>query len=85
LLESAAHLNAVNKQPGALAGDILYSAEQIAEFIYGDKKLRRKVYNLIETGRLPHFRLGASICSRKSSLLIWITEQENSLARSQSS
>jgi hypothetical protein len=76
LLESAAHLNAVNSQPGALYGDILYGAAQIAEFLYGDRKFRRKVYNLVETGTLPVFRLGTTICVRKSSLLDWITGQE---------
>jgi hypothetical protein len=76
LLESAAHQTTANSLPGVLAGDILYGADQIAEFLYGDKSFRRKVYNLVETGRLPHFRLGASICSRKSVLLRWITDQE---------
>ncbi len=64
------------KQPGSLAGDILYGADGIAEFLYGDGKLRRKVYNLVETERLPHFRLGATICARKSVLLAWIVGQE---------
>jgi hypothetical protein len=65
-----------SKQPGSLAGDILYGADGIAEFLYGDGKLRRKVYNLVETARLPHFRLGAVICARKSVLLAWIAAQE---------
>lgn len=61
---------------GTLAGDILYGADGIAEFLYGDRKLRRKVYNLVETERLPHFRLGAVICARRSVLLGWIKSQE---------
>jgi hypothetical protein len=61
----------------SLAGDILHGAEGIAEFLYGDRKLRRKVYNLVETARLPHFRLGSVICARKSVLLAWITAQES--------
>jgi hypothetical protein len=60
----------------SLAGDILYGAYRIAKFLYGDGKLRRKVYNLIETERLPHFRLGATVCARKSVLMAWIAEQE---------
>jgi hypothetical protein len=60
----------------SLAGDILHGADGIAEFLYGDSKLRRKVYNLVETERLPHFRLGAAICARKSVLLAWIEQQE---------
>jgi hypothetical protein len=61
---------------GTLAGDVLYGADGIAEFLYGDSKLRRKVYNLVENARLPHFRLGAVICARKSVLLKWIETQE---------
>jgi hypothetical protein len=61
-----------------LAGDILHGADGIAEFLYGDRKLRRKVYNLVETARLPHFRLGAVICARRSVLLDWIQAQESS-------
>jgi hypothetical protein len=64
--------------PATLGDDTLYGADQIAEFVWGDKKFRRKVYNLVETNRLPHFRLGAGVCSRKSVLLEWIAEQENS-------
>jgi hypothetical protein len=66
---------------GSLAGDILHGAEGIADFLYGDGKLRRKVYNLVETARLPHFRLGAVICARKSVLLSWIAEQESGLKK----
>jgi hypothetical protein len=65
-----------------LAGDILYGADGIATFLYGDGKLRRKVYNLVETERLPHFRLGAVICARKSVLLKWIETQEVRPSRS---
>lgn len=64
---------------GSLAADILYGADGIAEFLYGDRKLRRKVYNLVETARLPHFRLGAVICARRSVLLEWIQAQERAL------
>ena len=46
-----------------LACDILYGADGIAEFLFGHRKHRRKVYNLVETTRLPHFRLGATICA----------------------
>src|SRR5438105_1690545 len=62
--------------PPTLAGDILYGADAVAEFLFGDRKHRRKVYNLVETNGLPHFRIGASICVRKSVLLIWISDQE---------
>jgi hypothetical protein len=60
----------------ALGGDILHGADGIAAFLYGNAKHRRKVYNLVETNRLPHFRLGAVICARKSVLHSWIMAQE---------
>jgi hypothetical protein len=77
LVEMAREFAAGPGQAGrSLAGDILYGADGIAEFLYGDRKLRRKVYNLVETARLPHFRLGAAICARRSVLLAWIKTQE---------
>jgi hypothetical protein len=79
LLESAAHPQAASGPAGALARDILYGAGEIAEFLYGERKFRRKIYNLIASDRLPHFRLGTSICGRKSMLVNWIAKQENSL------
>jgi hypothetical protein len=77
LLEMARDFAAGPRQAdGALAGDILHGAHGIAEFLFGDRKLRRKVYNLVESGRLPHFRLGVVICARRSVLLSWIKTQE---------
>jgi hypothetical protein len=61
---------------GSIAEDILYGADSIAAHLYGNSSHRRKVYNLVETERLPHFRLGAMICARKSILLNWIETQE---------
>jgi hypothetical protein len=59
-----------------LSGDILHGAAEIAAFLYGERKFRRKVFNLVEAKRLPHFRLGAGICAQKSVLLDWIAAQE---------
>jgi hypothetical protein len=67
---------AAASSPASIAGDILYGADGIAEFLYGNAKLRRKVYNLVETGRIPYFKLGAGLCARKSVLLAWIAAQE---------
>jgi hypothetical protein len=63
-----------------LGGDILRGADDIAAFLYGDRRHRRKVYNLIETNRLPHFRLGNTVCARKSVLIGWIRSQEERAA-----
>lgn len=73
--ESAAHLNSA-KASSPLAGDILHGAEEIAEFLYGDRKSRRKVYHLVESGHIPFFKIGNNVCTRKSVLLDWIEEQE---------
>jgi excisionase family DNA binding protein len=60
-----------------LGGDILRGADHIATFLYGESRHRRKVYNLIETNRLPYFRLGSTVCARKSVLVSWIKAQED--------
>lgn len=74
-LRGAVHLHP-DTTPTALAADILHGAAEIALFLYGDEKHRKKVYRLIESGKLPHFRLGANICSRRSVLRQWIERQE---------
>ncbi len=60
-----------------LATDILRGADEVAQFLFGDKNERRKVYHLAATSNLPIFKLGSLICGRKSILLNWISEQEN--------
>jgi hypothetical protein len=59
-----------------LSEDLLKGADEIAEFFYGDRKQRRKIYHLAETSRLPVFRLGTVLCARKSQLMAWIEAQE---------
>lgn len=59
-----------------LADDILRGADKIAEFLFGDRAERRKVYHLAERSQLPVFRLGVVLCARKSVLLAWIAAQE---------
>jgi len=56
--------------------DILQGAAEIARFLFGSVSDRRRVYFLVESGALPHFRLGGTICARKSKLIDWIEEQE---------
>jgi hypothetical protein len=63
-----------------LAADILRGADDLALFLFGDKKDRRKVYHLASTSNLPVFKLGSMICARKSILLKWIADQESSHA-----
>ncbi len=62
-----------------LSDDLLRGADEIATFMFGHAKHRRKVYYLTgeATRGLPHFKIGSLICARKSTLLRWIAEQEN--------
>lgn len=61
-----------------LADDLLRGADEIAKFIFGEKRKgnRRKVYYLAECTKLPVFRLGSVLCARRSVLLSWIAKQE---------
>jgi hypothetical protein len=61
---------------GSLSDDLIEGADALAEFIFGGRKERRKVYYLAEKGELPLFRLGGKICGRKSVILQWISDQE---------
>lgn len=56
-----------------LAADILRGADAIAAFLGFP---RRAVYHAAAKGHLPTFRLGETVCSRKSTLLAWIASQE---------
>ena len=70
--------NAVpQKRPGELADDILEGADAIAEFLFGSREHRRKVYYLAECSKLPIFRLGSVLCARKSVLLDFISGQKS--------
>jgi hypothetical protein len=65
-----------NEEPHELAGDLLRGADEIAEYIFGKREDRRKVYYLAECSRLPVFRLGSMLCARRSVVLAWIQGQE---------
>ena len=53
--------------------DLLSGADSIAAFL-GIKT--RRVYHLVESRRLPVFRLGSTICARRSTIIRWIEEME---------
>jgi len=59
-----------------LSTDILEGADQIACFLYGDTKKRGKVYHLVVNAKLPTFKIGKTICARRSTLTAWIENQE---------
>lgn len=56
--------------------DLLRGADEIAAFLLGDASERRRVYRLAATGAVPVFKLGATLCARRSVLLAWMTEEE---------
>jgi len=56
-----------------IATDILKGADEIAAFLGED---RRAVFYAISKGRLPCFRVGQNIRARKTTLLAWIAQQE---------
>jgi hypothetical protein len=60
------------------SGDLLEGAAQIAEFLYGssDTKRRRRIFYLAERRLIPVFRMGETICARRSTLTQWMGEQE---------
>jgi len=60
-----------------LADDLLRGADEIAEFIFGNRGSRRKIYYLAECTRLPVFRLGSMLCARRSVIESWISGQES--------
>ena len=68
---------------GQLADDMLEKADAIAQFLFGSKELRHKVYYLSECSKLPVFRLGSVLCARKSVLLKFIGGQEDRLLSEQ--
>ncbi|KWT64252.1 hypothetical protein APY04_3516 [Hyphomicrobium sulfonivorans] len=58
------------------SSDLLRGANEIAVFLFGSVKARRKVFHLVETSKIPVFRLGSMICARRSVLMKWVAEQE---------
>ena len=69
-------MSTISYAPGQ-APDILYGAKAISNFLFGSDRHNRKVYYLVESKRLPCFRLSKSgICARPSTLLNWMGGQE---------
>lgn len=69
---------AVNDNDPEFSQDLLRGAAEIAEFLFGSRDLRRRVYHLAATSNLSvFFKLGSTLCARRSTLKRWITEQES--------
>lgn len=57
-----------------LAQDLVFGAAAIAK---ATGLTRRRVYHLTEQGHMPTFRLGATLCARRSTLRRWFEEMES--------
>lgn len=62
--------------PPSQSLDLLIGADKIAEYIYGDAKLRKRIYHLADNRAIPTFRLGNMLCARRSTIVQWIIKQE---------
>ncbi len=54
-------------------GALLYGVPSIAAYLGVTDRTTR---HLIETGRLPHFKLGATVVCRRATIDAWIAEME---------
>jgi len=66
-----------------LGEDLLRGARPIAKFVFGiDSNCNcHQVYRLAERGVLPVFRLGKTLCARRSTLRSFVEEQEKLAVR----
>ncbi len=60
-----------------ISNDLLRGADAIAAFLGFP---RRAIYHAVSKGHLPSFRIGETVCARKSTLTAWIAEQERKAA-----
>lgn len=66
----------ITNTPASLCDDLLDGAEAIADFLFGDPTLTRRVSRLKATSNVPLFKIGGRLCARKSQLMQFITTQE---------
>lgn len=56
--------------------DLIHGADEYAAFLFGDAKQRRKIYFLASRNAIPFFKIGSTICARKSTVIDWMAAQE---------
>jgi len=56
--------------------DMIRGAAAIAEYMFGDRCYRRRVYHLVQTSRIPIARIGSTLCLRPSTYQKWLEGQE---------
>lgn len=61
-------------------GNVLYGAKAIAAYVFGDEAKWQRVVDLLRRHRPPHrfpmFKLGSTLCARKSEIDAWISARE---------
>ncbi len=59
--------------------DLLRGADQVAAFLFGSDRHRRKVYHLMQAkqNRPPIVKIGSLVYARKSKIMAWLEDQEN--------
>lgn len=73
------HRELLNERSGSsTVGDVLRGADAVAAFLFGETGQRRSVYRLAAQNKLPLFRIGRSLCARRSVLITWMAAQEKS-------
>lgn len=55
---------------------IIRGGAEIAKLLYNDKSKKYVVYELARQGKIPTFKIGASLCMRLDRFLEWSKEQE---------
>lgn len=60
----------------ALSEDLLHGADEIARFLFGTPRARRRIYYLAENSQVPVFKVGHSLWARRSTLVDWISTRE---------
>jgi hypothetical protein len=65
-------------KPSVPGADLLFGAAAISNFMLGSKTEgnRKRIYGLVRKRLIPTFYMGATVCARKSSLVIYLEEKE---------
>jgi hypothetical protein len=56
--------------------DLIVRAESLSVWLFGTPNKARSIFHLVETSRLPTFRIGSQIAARKSILRAFFWSQE---------
>ena len=63
-----------------LSGQLLFGAQDISEFLFGNSAHRRRVYHLADKHGLPVFHVGSTICALEHNLTRWLAEKGDGAA-----